>query len=51
MNVQISNDFDDLARALYPHVFGGQMVSLLRLPVPNRGQRAGPLHAPPRARA
>jgi hypothetical protein len=71
MIVQVSNDLDDLARALYPHVFGDQRVSLitrlrprmigrphpkrrlarlegvLRLPVPNRGRLAGPLHAPP----
>ena len=75
MNVQVSNDLDDLALALYPHVFGDQRVSLitrlrprmigrphpkrrlarmkgvLRLPVPNRGRLAGPLHVPPRARA
>ena len=71
----VTNDLDDLALALYPHVFGGQRVSLitrlrprmigrphpklrlgrmkgvLRLPVPNRGRLAGPLHVPPRARA
>ena len=27
------------------------MNGVLRLPVPNRGRHAGPLHAPPRARA
>ncbi len=75
MNDQVSNDLDDLALALYPHVFGDQRVSLitrlrprmigrphpkrrlarmkgvLRLPFPNRGRLAGPLHAPPRGRA
>ena len=71
----VTNDLDDLALALYPHVFGDQRVSLitrlrprmigrphpkrrlarlegvLRLPAHNRARLAGPLHAPPRARA